>query len=433
MLCSFFSATRPYIHSLFKAGRTKKHSHFTEFLQKSFKIALPHRYYFVILLQNFPNSMKILFLVYHGFSEDSGISKKIFAQVKGLRQNGHEVHLCYYDFAADGHRCRFVDDDILRDYGTGMLAALRQRTEYDSILDYCQLNGIELVYARSFQNASPWLISFFSRLRKAGIRAVTEIPTYPYDQEFAGFPLITRMGLKVDQLFRHRLYQDMNAMVTFSDAEQIFGQRTIRISNGVDFDSIPLHQFRPDTTSTIHLIGVAEVHYWHGFDRLVAGLHEYYKNGGQQSVTFHIVGGIGPKEMNGSEHAPGIGTLIKQHGLESHVVLHGQLHGQQLDEVFNQCQFAIGSLARHRSGITIIKTLKNREYATRGLPFAYSEQDSDFDHQPYVLHVPADESPIDIHAILTFIANNHLSPLAIRSSVKHLSWREQMQKVIEQL
>ncbi len=42
--------------------------------------------------------MKILFLVYHGFSEVSGISKKIRYQVKGLRENGHEVHLCYYDF-----------------------------------------------------------------------------------------------------------------------------------------------------------------------------------------------------------------------------------------------------------------------------------------------------------------------------------------------
>ena len=50
--------------------------------------------------------MKILFLVYHGFSDESGISKKIHYQVKGLRKNGHEVHLCYYDFDSRGHRCR---------------------------------------------------------------------------------------------------------------------------------------------------------------------------------------------------------------------------------------------------------------------------------------------------------------------------------------
>ena len=58
--------------------------------------------------------MKILFLVYHGFSEHSGISKKIHYQVKGLRENGHKVHLCYYDFSPEGHRCRYVDGEVLK-------------------------------------------------------------------------------------------------------------------------------------------------------------------------------------------------------------------------------------------------------------------------------------------------------------------------------
>ena len=48
--------------------------------------------------------MKILFLVYHGFSDASGITKKIHYQVKGLRENGHEVHLCYYDIAKEALR-----------------------------------------------------------------------------------------------------------------------------------------------------------------------------------------------------------------------------------------------------------------------------------------------------------------------------------------
>lgn len=185
--------------------------------------------------------MKILFLVYHGFSEHSGISKKIHYQVKGLRENGHDVRLCYYGFSPDGHRCRYIDDDVLKDYGTGKWAGLRQRMDYDGIYDYCVQEGIRFVYARCFQNANPWLTKFFKKLRQAGIHAVTEIPTYPYDQEFMGYTKIERTGLKIDQLFRNTLYKYMDAMVTFSDAKEIFGQRTINISNGVDFDSIPLH------------------------------------------------------------------------------------------------------------------------------------------------------------------------------------------------
>ena len=102
-----------------------------------------------------------------------------------------------------------------------------------------------------------------------------------------------------------------------------------------------------------------------------------------------------------------------------------------MTQVFNQCQFAIGSLGRHRSGITVIKTLKNREYATRGIPFIYSETDSDFDSQPYVLKAPADESPIDIQQIVDFVNHFTMRPEEVRKTVEHLTWKIQMQKVVD--
>ena len=103
-------------------------------------------------------------------------------------------------------------------------------------------------------NANPWLISFFKKLKKAGIHAVTEIPTYPYDGEFAGATGQQRWNLKVDRLFRNKLYRYMDLLVTFSDAQEIFGQRTINISNGVDIDSIPLHDYHPKDDNTVRLI-----------------------------------------------------------------------------------------------------------------------------------------------------------------------------------
>ena len=384
--------------------------------------------------------MRILFLVYHGFSEVSGISKKIHYQVKGLRENGHDVRLCYYGFAENGHSCRYIDGKVIKDYGKGKWAGLCQRTDYNCIYDYCLRERIEFVYARCFMNANPWLIRFFKKLKKTGIHAVTEIPTYPYDAEFVGFSRMTRLNLKVDQTFRNTLYKQMDAVVTFSDAKEIFGQRTIRISNGVDFDSIPLHNYQPSTSqpSAIHLIGVAEVHYWHGFDRLIAGLGEYYNTSALspqpsafKEVYFHIVGGVGPSEMYNSMHAPGFHELIEKYGIHDKIIFHGQLFGQALDDVFNQCQFAIGSLARHRSGITNIKTLKNREYATRGIPFIYSEQDSDFDSQPYVLKAPADETSIDIQQIVDFVDSKRFNPHIIRKTVESLSWKNQMQRVVD--
>jgi hypothetical protein len=101
--------------------------------------------------------------------------------------------------------------------------------------------------------------------------------------------------------------------------------------------------------------------------------------------------------------------------------------------VFNRADLGIGSLARHRSNVTYIKTLKNREYAARGIPFIYSETDTDFENMPYILKVPADESPIDIKKIIKKYFLISETPEQIRNSVCHLSWRSQMQKVIDSI
>lgn len=373
--------------------------------------------------------MRILFLTYHGFEEASGISKKMLAQIKGLRQNGHEVHLCYYDIAADGSRCRYVDGKVIHNYGRGRFATLLQRMDYRCINDYCREHAIQLVYVRCFMNASPFNIRLFKRLQADDIKSVMEVPTYPYDGEFATLPLKYRIEHIFDKMFRCKLASYMDAIVTFTDEQEIFGQRTICISNGVDFDSIPL--YKPiAVTNEIHLIGVAEVHPWHGFDRLIKGLGEYYRqqpvaNSNKPDVFFHVVGGVSESMMRDFQ------AIIHQFGIEQYVVFHGKLFGDELTAVFNQCQFAIGSLARHRSGITRIKTLKNREYAARGIPFIYSEEDSDFDQQPYVLKAPADDSPVEICQILDFLNRSSMSPDDIRRTVSLLAWKYQMKRVID--
>ena len=375
--------------------------------------------------------MKILFLVYHGFSDESGISKKIHYQVKGLRQNGHEVHLCYYDFDSRGHRCRFVDDRVIADYGMGAMAALRSRIDLGCIDSYCIENGIEMVYARSFMNASPVLVRLFGKLNKQDIKCVTEIPTYPYDHEFKGYPLKYKIPLYIDMMFRRALAAKMEAIVTFSNKKSIFGKRTICISNGIDLDSIPLHN--PKKQQDIHLIAVAEIHYWHGFDRLVAGLGEYYKsNPNGRKVYFHVVGWEDDRGTTSNGYLT-VEQMARKYGIEKYIINHGKLFGDKLDEVFNQCVFAIGSLGRQRSGITNIKTLKNREYAARGISFIYSENDSDFENMPYIIKAPADESPINVKEIINYIDTRNIDPADIRRTVEHLSWKYQMEKVITEI
>lgn len=178
----------------------------------------------------------------------------------------------------------------------------------------------------------------------------------------------------------------------------------------------------------MNLIGVAEIHFWHGFDRVIKGMYEYYKKPHAEKVYFDVVGDGALSEMNMLK------LLVKNSGLEKYVKFHGNQSGKELDELFEQADFGIASLGRHRSGITKIKTLKNREYAARGIPFIYSEIDEDFENMPYVMKASADDSPLDIQKIIDFDKTLKLTPSEIRESiVKTLSWKVQMQKVIDEI
>ena len=75
--------------------------------------------------------------------------------------------------------------------------------------------------------------------------------------------------------------------------------------------------------------------------------------------------------------------------------------------------------------------MKNREYATRGIPFIYSETDSDFDDKPYVVKAPADETPVDVERIIDFLDSFKMQPEEVRKTVEHLTWKIQMKKVVD--
>lgn len=378
--------------------------------------------------------MNILFLIYHGFSEASGISKKIHYQINGLRRLGHQVFVCTYDIREDGHRVRFIDDQPLQDFGNGRLAAMKKRCCYSSVVKFAIDKNIDFVYARSFHNANPFTIKMFKAFKEAGIKSVIEIPTYPYDQEYSGYSKKDLMELAVDKMFRKTLAKQTDSIVTFTQEKEIFGQRTTRISNGIELEAIPLRREKQkEDNEKLNFIGVAEVHYWHGFDRFVAGIGEYYKNGGTRDMTFHIVGGVADGDMNGADNPIAFAKIIEKYGIEDKIVFHGQKFGEELNELFANADFAVASLGRHRSGITYIKTLKNREYAARGLGFIYSEIDGDFEEKPYILKAPADESPIDIGQVVDFVDRLTMTPADIRKSIHDLTWEKQMEKVVNEV
>ncbi|MEG1621932.1 MAG: glycosyltransferase [Alistipes sp.] len=377
--------------------------------------------------------MKALFLVFHGFSDYSGISKKIFDQCEALRCCGVDTQLCYIRIDADGTQRRLVgngskEDFAVDDFGRGLQAKIAKRLCFNGLTHYIRAQQIDLLYVRYDHNANPVLIRWFKQIQRLGVKIALEIPTYPYDQEFSqASRRAARLKHLLDRCFRHRLAQHVDRIVTFSNHAEIFGRPTICISNGIDFSRIPLKTKVNDTSHEVNLLGVANIHFWHGFDRVIEGLKNYYATTPTRQVNFHIVGDGSPALIQSYQEA------VSRHNLEQHIFFHGPQSGTALDALFEACDFGIASLGRHRSGISNLKTLKNREYAARGISFVYSEQDDDFDTMPYVLKVPAEDAPLDIGKLLHFVDQQTLSPTEIRASIEEtLSWKSQMHYVVQE-
>lgn len=143
------------------------------------------------------------------------------------------------------------------------------------------------------------------------------------------------------------------------------------------------------------MISIANVGKWHGYDRIIKGLYNYYKSNPKKEVYYYFVG-------EGSE-LHNLKKLTKELNMEKYVIFYGTKTGKDLDEIVNKSDVAFGSLANHRKNIYLDSALKNREYCARGIPFVIASEDLDFPNNfEYVFRVSRDETPIDMIAIIDF-------------------------------
>lgn len=378
------------------------------------------------------NAMKGLFLTFYGLEPHNGISKKILYQVKSLNRIGVATKLCYTDYDKQGNQVRKVDDDIIENFGKNIISKIKKRVSYSSIVNYIDKNGISFLYIRSAHNASPFINTALRKIKSKGVKIVVEIPTYPYEGQFKGARMEAKARLFFDILFRKKMSKLIDSYVTFTDNKTIFGTRNIEISNGIDFESVKLktrnRKLNTDGQDTFNMISVSEVHYWHGLDRIIEGMYKYYEKNKHPAtdLLFHVVGrGFGKEYYELQE-------LARTRGLSDKIIFYGNKSGNELDGIFEKADFGIASLGRHRSNITKIKTLKNREYAARGIPFVYSEIDDDFEKMHYVYKAAPDDSPVDISSLMDFYESVSMTPSEIRNTIiDTLSWDTQMRKVID--
>lgn len=366
-------------------------------------------------------------VIFEALANHSGISNKIKAQVAGFRNNGIDMKLSSLELDTNrkkNYYGRTVDGKLIEKFSKiKILNKLQRLYRFEKLIDYIQKREIKLVYIRYVHTANPFFINFLKRLKDMEVHVLLEVPTYPYDQEYLNATVKQKMLLKIEKSYRKQFRNFVDNIITFSNDTTIFDVPTIQINNGVDIGKINFTESHH--SDYVGLIGVASLSFWHGFDRVIEGLSNYYSNGQAIEIYFNIVGD------KFSSEAIKYRTLVDELNLEKYVIFHDKQFGEELDRVFNVSHIGVGCLGVHRKNITHAKSLKNREYCARGIPFIYSETDNDFDDKPFVLKFPADDSPVNIDEIINFLRKKEFDAWEIRSyAEKNLSWDGQIHNIL---
>ncbi len=176
--------------------------------------------------------------------------------------------------------------------------------------------------------------------------------------------------------------------------------KTLLVANGIDVAAIqPRHRTPPWPASTLTLIGVAKVDFWHGYDRIIRGLADYHAARAASptlpDVRLLIVGDGGERLR--------LEDISRRLGTTDAVEFMGWMTGKDLDALYEKAHVAVGSLGLHRIALPIASILKAREYTCKGIPFIAAAEDPDFpDSVPFVLKVAADDSPLDIRQVIAW-------------------------------
>ena len=350
--------------------------------------------------------MKIAYVIFSDYEnhKSKGVMKKIDGEIKAFRLLGNQVNLIYrhnnYMVIQNDHSKQDIHINCgISKYRGGMCKAIKKAIDNENY---------DMLYVR-FPGCIDVMLYFLFKYAKSRIKyVILELPTYPIGNELK--ERIKRLWKNKDlvqlvyvscayglhRLLSRRIFKYVSYILSFFEYDKIWGIPVINVDNGIDISSIPVHE-EHNFNNCINIIMVAAYSLWHGLDRAVKGLANYYeqKNSKDPSIKLTIVGtGQALEDVIQEKYY----SEVKEH-----IDLVGTKHGKELDDLFNQANLAISSLGMHRIGLTTGSTLKTKEYCARGIPFLYSYNEKLIgDDFPYALKISANDSPVDYFDVIAF-------------------------------
>lgn len=316
-----------------------------------------------------------------------GVSKKIDMMLKEFDQfsNIEEIDLT-------SSRCSIFRSLL------AFLPFIDIKRNYKQAFDCMERNHPDYIYIRR-TTADKGFLRFIKQIRTEypACKIIVEIMSFPYDkEEFFNMIYWPYYFKECVNRKKYKLYIDR--FVTFSDDAKIFGVDTIQTLNGIDVDGI-VPVTGEKNGSTINLVAVAGMYKFHGYERLIYGLGNYYKKGGARTIVLHLVGD-GPELSRYKE-------ITQKQRLEGKVIFYGKKYGQELDEIYNKMDIAVSSLGLYKLGIDKISSLKLNEYLAKGLPIVAGCDTVAMTGKSsiYYLQFENNESPIYVDKIVDFYDN----------------------------
>ena len=335
---------------------------------------------------------------------EAGVYKKVKAQCKVLSEDGHRVFVLCRDGESD---MVLIDDTncIIKRMDLSSLSKFQRNASITSfvfeIIKECQ---VDCLYSR-FGAFSYDSYKLYSQLHSLNVRVLLEIPTYPLKQRWNSVRQSFKSGnyiLALKDIYANTIgslgiplfKKCVDRIVNNNGFKSIWGIPVLQISNGIDVSTIPDKPRKYKPSNQIKVMSVANIANWHGFDRLICGLAEYYKTPRETMVKVEIAGPGQEVEL--------LTDLSKRLNVDQYISFLGPVVGEELDRMFDRSDVGISVLGVHRVNMKKCDSLKAREFCARRLPFLTEEAESQYVGKPFVKIVPSNESPINILEVVSF-------------------------------
>lgn len=289
--------------------------------------------------------MKIVYIVNHDLTKQSGVTKKVTVQVDYWESKGHEVQIYCTNATTptvDSPRIKFYKDigrivinqDLLDDLATFEPDIVYYRYSIFGRTLYRIVNHYKCIgEANTFEVKEFW--GLFKKYRK-----ISHLLLFLSNKFLRPLIISKSKGL----------ITVTHEMAAYSENSR-YCERTLAIPNGINIEKYkPLKNIESKDEKPVRLFFMGSPDQpWHGVDlieSMASKLPEF---------EFHIVG------MKGKE--------------TDNTFFHGYLSSEEYSKLLKNCHICLGSLALYRNGMNEGSALKVREYIALGYPVIVGHDD----------------------------------------------------------